>query len=57
MSQKSFNENIFLQATKPSRYVGGEINSVKKSWSDEIGADGYAENAYGAVALVKSFVA
>ena len=35
--------------------LGG--GAVTKSWSDEIGADGYAENAYGAVALVKSFVA
>ena len=34
--------------------LGG--GAVTKSWSDEIGADGYAENAYGAVALVKSFV-
>ena len=29
--------------------LGG--GAVTKSWSDEIGADGYAENAYGAVAL------
>ena len=35
--------------------LGG--GAVTKSWSDEIGADGYAENAYGAVALVKSFIA
>jgi len=34
--------------------LGG--GAVTKSWSDEIGADGYAENAYGAVALVKEFV-
>ncbi len=33
MSQSPFNENIFLKATKPSRYVGGEINSVKKPWN------------------------
>lgn len=33
--------------------VGG---AVTKSWADEIGADGYAENGYGAVGLVKSFV-
>jgi len=34
--------------------VGG--GAVTQAWSDEIGADGYAENAYGAVGLVKSFV-
>jgi methanogenic corrinoid protein MtbC1 len=34
--------------------LGG--GAVTKSWSDEIGADGYAENAYGAVTLVKEFV-
>lgn len=34
--------------------VGG--GAVTQSWSDEIGADGYAENAYGAVGLAKSFV-
>lgn len=34
--------------------VGG--GAVTKSWADEIGADGYAENGYGAVGLVKSFV-
>ena len=33
--------------------VGG--GAVTKSWSDDIGADGYAENAYGAVELAKSF--
>lgn len=35
--------------------VGG--GAVTKAWSDEIGADGYAENAYGAVELAKSFTA
>ena len=35
--------------------VGG--GAVTQSWSDEIGADGYAENAYGAVGLANSFVA
>ena len=34
--------------------VGG--GAVTQAWSDEIGADGYAENAYGAVGLAKSFV-
>jgi len=34
--------------------LGG--GAVTKAWSDEIGADGYAENAYGAVALANSFV-
>jgi len=34
--------------------VGG--GAVTQDWSDEIGADGYAENAYGAIRLVKSFV-
>ena len=34
--------------------VGG--GAVTQSWSDEIGADGYAENAYGAVGLANSFV-
>ncbi|NNL77546.1 MAG: corrinoid protein [Desulfobacterales bacterium] len=34
--------------------VGG--GAVTQTWSDEIGADGYAENAYGAVELAKSFV-
>jgi len=34
--------------------VGG--GAVTQAWSDEIGADGYAENAYGAVELAKSFV-
>jgi len=34
--------------------VGG--GAVTQAWADEIGADGYAENAYGAVALTKSFV-
>lgn len=34
--------------------VGG--GAVTKIWADEIGADGYAENGYGAVGLVKSFV-
>ena len=34
--------------------LGG--GAVTKAWSDEIGADGYAENAYGAVALASSFV-
>ena len=34
--------------------VGG--GAVTQSWSDEIGADGYAENAYGAVGLARSFV-
>ena len=35
--------------------VGG--GAVTQSWSDEIGADGFAENAYGAVGLANSFVA
>lgn len=35
--------------------LGG--GAVTKSWADEIGADGYAENAYGAVTLAKSLVA
>ncbi len=35
--------------------VGG--GAVTKSWADGIGADGYAENAYAAVELAKSFVA
>jgi corrinoid protein of di/trimethylamine methyltransferase len=35
--------------------VGG--GAVTQAWSDEIGADGYAENGYGAVSLAKSFVA
>jgi len=34
--------------------LGG--GAVTKSWADEIGADGYAENAYGAVELAKSLV-
>lgn len=34
--------------------LGG--GAVTQSWSDEIGADGYADNAYGAVALANSFV-
>jgi corrinoid protein of di/trimethylamine methyltransferase len=33
--------------------VGG--GAVTQSWSEEIGADGYAENAYGAVGLARSF--
>jgi corrinoid protein of di/trimethylamine methyltransferase len=35
--------------------LGG--GAVTKAWADEIGADGYAENAYGAVELAKSFMA
>jgi corrinoid protein of di/trimethylamine methyltransferase len=35
--------------------VGG--GAVTQAWSDEIGADGYAENAYGAAGLAESFVA
>jgi 5-methyltetrahydrofolate--homocysteine methyltransferase len=35
--------------------VGG--GAVTQTWSDEIGADGYAENGYGAVSLAKSLVA
>jgi corrinoid protein of di/trimethylamine methyltransferase len=35
--------------------LGG--GAVTKAWAEEIGADGYAENAYGAVELAKSFVA
>jgi corrinoid protein of di/trimethylamine methyltransferase len=35
--------------------LGG--GAVTKAWADEIGADGYAENAYGAVDLAKSFMA
>jgi corrinoid protein of di/trimethylamine methyltransferase len=35
--------------------LGG--GAVTKAWADEIGADGYAPNAYGAVELAKSFVA
>jgi methanogenic corrinoid protein MtbC1 len=34
--------------------VGG--GAVTQDWSDEIGADGYAENAYGAIRLAESFV-
>ena len=34
--------------------VGG--GAVTKAWADEMGADGYAENAYGAVDLAQSFV-
>ena len=34
--------------------LGG--GAVTKAWSNEIGADGYAENAYGAVSLANSFV-
>ena len=34
--------------------VGG--GAVTQAWSDEIEADGYAENAYGAIRLAKSFV-
>jgi corrinoid protein of di/trimethylamine methyltransferase len=43
---------------KRERYkvlLGG--GAVTKAWADEIGADGYAPNAYGAVELAKSFVA
>ena len=43
---------------KRSQYkviLGG--GAVTPSWADEIGADGYAENAYGAVTLAKSLVA
>jgi dimethylamine corrinoid protein len=43
---------------KRERYkvlLGG--GAVTKAWADEIGADGYAQNAYGAVELAKSFVA
>ena len=36
-------------------FLGG--GAVTKAWADEIGADGYAENAYGAVELAKSFMA
>ena len=35
--------------------LGG--GAATKAWADEIGADGYAENGYGAVKLVKSFIA
>lgn len=35
--------------------LGG--GAVTQAWADEIGADGYAPNAYGAVELAKSFVA
>ena len=35
--------------------LGG--GAVTKAWADEIGADGYAENAYGAVELAKSIMA
>ena len=35
--------------------LGG--GAVTKAWADKIGADGYAENAYGAVELAKSFMA
>jgi len=35
--------------------LGG--GAVTQSWVDEIGADGYAENAYGAVALAGSLIA
>ena len=35
--------------------LGG--GAVTQAWADEIGADGYAQNAYGAVELAKSFVA
>ena len=34
--------------------LGG--GAVTQAWADEIGADGYAPNAYGAVELAKSFV-
>lgn len=34
--------------------LGG--GAVTKAWADEIGADGYAENAYGAVELAKSIM-
>ena len=34
--------------------VGG--GAVTKDWADQMGADGYAENAYGAVDLARSFV-
>lgn len=36
-------------------FLGG--GAVTKAWADEIGADGYAENAYGAIELAKSFMA
>lgn len=35
--------------------LGG--GAVTKAWADEIGADGYAGNGYGAVKLAKSFIA
>ena len=35
--------------------LGG--GAVTKAWADEIGADGYADTAYGAVELAKSFMA
>jgi len=35
--------------------LGG--GAVTKDWADDIGADGYAENGYGAVKLAKSFIA
>ena len=35
--------------------LGG--GAVTKAWADDIGADGYAENGYGAVKLAKSFIA
>ncbi len=42
------------KANKFKVIVGG--GAVTQAWSDEIGADGYAENAYGAIRLAKSFV-
>ena len=35
MPEIKIKDNIFLQATKPSRYIGSEINSVKKEWTHE----------------------
>ena len=57
VGQKDVLEALENQA-KRSKYkviLGG--GAVTQHWADEIGADGYAENAYGAVMMAKSFVA
>lgn len=57
IGQKDVIEALEVQGKREKFKVLLGGGAVTKAWADEIGANGYAENAYGAVQLAKSFVA
>ena len=56
VGQKDVLEALFGQGTRDNYKVMVGGGAVTQNYADEIGADGYAESAYGAVELARSFV-